>query len=88
MRLAARRDANDQVLAHTARKLGARMILAGPLDYWCGHRGRWAPVEIKVVKGRYTESQQRFLEQCQADGLPVWTWRTQDDVLVALGGSL
>jgi len=84
-RYAARRDSNDLILAHTAMKLGARMVFAGPLDWWCGYRGKWYPVEMKSARGKYTDFQTKFLAQCEADDLPVWTWRSVDDVLKSLG---
>lgn len=84
-RYAARRDANEPALVRTAIALGAEMIRAGPLDWWAGVRGRWVPVECKSRLGRYTPAQQHFLRLCEARGLPVWTWRTEDDVLRDLG---
>lgn len=83
-RFAKRRDSNDLLLAHAARKMGAQMEFAGPLDWWCGWKGRWYPVEIKAVKGRYTDGQVDFLARAALKGLPVWTWRTVEDVLASL----
>lgn len=57
------------------------MVCAGPLDWWAGIKGRWIPIEMKAKNGRYTPFQKKFLAQCELDGLPVWTWRTTDDVL-------
>jgi hypothetical protein len=86
MRRAARRDRNDLVLAHAAREMGARMVYAGPCDWWCGFRGKWFPVEIKTKEGKYTLSQQYFLKSCAKDRLPVWTWRELGDVVKCLSG--
>jgi hypothetical protein len=86
MRRAARRDSNDHVLAHAAREMGARMVYAGPLDWWVGFRGKWFPVEIKNKDGknRYTDSQKDFIKLCEQDRLPVWTWRELEDVVKSL----
>jgi hypothetical protein len=86
MRRAARRDKNDHALAHAAREMGARMVYAGPLDWWVGWRGKWFPVEIKTKKGKYTLSQQYFFASCSRDRLPVWTWRELGDVVKSLSG--
>jgi hypothetical protein len=86
MRRAARRDKNDHALAHAAREMGARMVYAGPLDWWVGWRGKWFPVEIKTKKGKYTLSQQYFIASCSRDRLPVWTWRELGDVVKSLSG--
>jgi hypothetical protein len=63
--------------------MGALMVFAGPLDWWCGFRGKWFPVEVKNTEGRnrYTEAQKNFIKQCAFDHLPVWTWRTLEDVV-------
>jgi hypothetical protein len=85
MRRAARRDSNDHVLAHAAREMGARMIyLNEPVDWICGFRGKWFLVEIKGKKGKYTASQKVFIELCEQDRLPVWTWRELEDVVKSL----
>lgn len=83
MRRAARRDANEDDLVRSAEDLGCKVVIAGPLDFWCGVRGKWYPVEIKNQAGRnrYTPFQDAFLEDCKNSSLPVWTWRTFDDVL-------
>lgn len=84
VRYAQRRDANEPELVTLARKLGAQMEKVGPLDWWCGWRGVWIPVEIKTKRGKYTEDQVRFLARCKAHGTPTLTWRTADDVLASL----
>jgi hypothetical protein len=83
-RFAKRRDSNDLLLAHAAREMGAQMEYAGPLDWWCGWRGHWVCVEIKNGRNPYTEEQKKFLARCAASGVPVWTWRTIEDVLASL----
>lgn len=90
-RYAARRDNNDATLAKLARDLGATLIQAPPLDYWCGFRERWlAVVEIKRPdkegwKNEYTPDQIKTLILLKERGLPVWTWRVENDVLKSLG---
>jgi hypothetical protein len=82
MRRAARRDSNDQALAHSAREMGALMVcLDEPCDWLVGYRGKWFLAEIKSGKGKYTKGQRAFIEVCQSRGLPVWTWRTLEDVV-------
>lgn len=86
-RHAAKRDANEGPLIELARHLGAEFEKAGPLDFWCAFRGRWVPLEIKNIDGRnrYTDAQVRFLIRCRERQMPVWTWRTEDDVYRDLG---
>lgn len=85
MRRAARRDSNELILVHTARELGALMVFIGqPVDWLCGYRGQWSIVEVKAPTGRYTKAQRGFMAACEVERLPVWTWRTVDDVLKSL----
>lgn len=86
-RYAARRDDNEPELIQLARQIGAEFEKIGPLDWWCGFRGRWVPLEIKNPDGKnqYTDSQIRFLARCKERQLPVWTWRDEQDVLKSLG---
>lgn len=84
-RYAQKRDANEPELIQLARAIGAHMVKLPPLDWWCGFRGRWVPVEIKTEKGDYTDAQVIFLADCKARGLPVWTWRDELSVYAALG---
>jgi hypothetical protein len=87
MRRAARRDSNDHILAHAAREMGALMVcLDEPCDWLVGFRGKWNLAEIKFGKGKYTKGQKVFLEVCKSRGLPVWTWRTLEDVVKSLSG--
>jgi hypothetical protein len=81
----AKRDANEPELVKLARRLGAELRKLPPLDWWVGHRGRWVPVEIKTDEGEYTEQQVEFIGMCVERGLPVWTWRTESDVMRNLG---
>lgn len=87
MTYAAKRDANEPELIKLARALGAYLEPWGPLDWWCCWRSRWVPVEIKNPNGRnrYTDEQVLFLARCKEREAPVWTWRTEDDVLRDLG---
>ena len=86
-RFAGKRDANENPLISLARTIGAEFEKVGPLDWWCGFRGRWVPLEIKNIDGRnrYTDQQVRFLARCNERQLPVWTWRTEADVMRDLG---
>lgn len=84
-RYAGKRDENEPELLTVARHLGAVFEKIGPLDWWCGFRGRWIPLEIKTDEGIYTPKQVNFIARCKARGLPVWTWRTEADVLRDLG---
>lgn len=85
MRLAARRDANEDELITIAKQFGARWEQIGPLDGWVGYRGLWIPTEIKHGDNDYTRAQVRFLKMCADFRLPVWTWRTERDVFESLG---
>ena len=78
---ALRRDSNENELVKAARKMGALIVYAPPLDAWVGWRGKWIPVEIKSEKGKYTDSQVDFLARCSFKGLPAFTWRDLNDVL-------
>lgn len=82
-RYAARRDENEPDLIQLARAIGAEFEKIGPLDWWCGFRGRWVPLEIKNPDGKnkYTDLQIRFLARCKERQLPVWTWRGEGDVM-------
>ena len=84
-----RRDRNDRELLRAAEQLGAVMWrLDEPTDYLCGWRGRWHPTEIKSEDGEYTDQQNRFRALAEGHGLPLWTWRTPDDVLASLGAKV
>lgn len=86
-RYAARRDANEHELVELAFAIGARFEKFGPLDFWVSWRGKWVPLEIKNPDGRnrYTEEQILFLARCNERQMPVWTWRTENDVYRDLG---
>lgn len=87
-RYAARRDGNEPELVKLARQIGAFMWpLAEPVDWLCGWRGAWYPTEVKNPEGRdrLTEQQVRFLGGAKERELPVWTWRTEEDVMRCLG---
>ena len=86
MRRAAKRDANEPALVKLARDLGAVMVFAGPLDWWCFWRA-WHPVEIKNPEGKnqYTDDQKKFLDKCYLRNAPVWTWRSERDVFDSFG---
>lgn len=84
-RYAGKRDANESDLVTLARQLGAEFEKIGPLDFWVGVRGRWIPLEIKTDEGEYTPKQVNFIARCRDRGLPVWTWRTEADVMRDLG---
>lgn len=84
-RYAARRDANEPALVRIAREIGAQMEQHGPLDWWCGFRGQWFPVEIKTAKGKYTEEQILFRARCKQHGTRMDTWRAEVDVFESLG---
>ncbi|MGH8259826.1 MAG: hypothetical protein ACREUG_09060 [Steroidobacteraceae bacterium] len=82
------RDANEPELVTLARQIGAHMErINEPVDWLCGFRGKWVPVEIKNPDGknRYQEQQVRFLATARERQLPAWTWRTAEDVLASLG---
>lgn len=86
---AARRDNNESILVDTARRLGALMVFIGhPCDWLLGFRGRWYVVEIKALRGTYTDSQKVFIDHCQRHDLPFLTWRTEEDVYDSLGAKL
>ena len=86
MRHAARRDANEPALIRLARQLGAVCInIQEPVDWLIGWRGRWYPCEIKTATGTYTDQQVLFIAAAKERELPVWTWRSEDDVLRSLG---
>lgn len=87
-RYAARRDGNEGPLIAAARQIGAQMEQKGPLDWWCGWRGAWFPVEIKTATGKYTDEQILFLARCKEHGTPVHTWRNLIDVLNSLNATL
>lgn len=82
-----KRDINEGELIALARQLGAEFEKAPPLDWWCGFRGRWVPLEIKNLDGRnrYTDAQTRFQIRCNERQLPMWVWRTESDVYRDLG---
>lgn len=86
-RYAGKRDDNEPDLVTLGRELGAQFEKIGPLDFWCGYRGKWVPLEIKNIDGKneYTDKQVRFLIRCKERQLPVWTWRTDADVFRDLG---
>jgi hypothetical protein len=87
-RYACRRDGNEPELVLLARQIGALMWpLSEPVDWLVGWRGRWYPTEIKNPDGRNRATEQQILFSAAAKErqLPVWVWRTEDDVLRDLG---
>lgn len=85
MRRAARRDAVEEAFVKVAEKCGARIVYAGPLDFWLWtSRAGWRPVEVKSPGGNLTWSQMKFTSQCMRDGAPYLIWRTEGDVLAAV----
>ena len=86
MRYAARRDANEPALIALARGIGAVCVnIQQPVDWLIGWRGCWYPCEIKAEKGTYRDAQVKFFIAAKERQLPAWTWRTEADVLQALG---
>jgi hypothetical protein len=88
MRRAARRDQNENELVAIAEQLGALWVQTGPLDGWVVWREHWYSVEIKHGKNSYTDAQVLFLARCKERNAPVWTWRTESDVLNSLNGRI
>lgn len=82
---AARRDTNENELVGMAEQLGGLWIQTGPLDGWLFWREHWFPVEIKHGKNPYTAAQVLFLGACKERNAPVWTWRSERDVMACLG---
>jgi hypothetical protein len=82
-RRAARRDRNEPELVRLARQIGAvTWSLQEPVDYLVGWRGSWYPCEIKNGKaGKLTPQQILFSAAAKERELPVWIWRTPEDVL-------
>lgn len=92
-RYAARRDDVEPALIQLARRLGAKLLMSGPLDWWLLRGGRWIPVEIKdpAIEGRkheFTPAQRRFFQFANAYGGTWLTWRTEADVMRDLGARL
>jgi hypothetical protein len=89
-RRAARRDQNEPELVRLARQIGAVMWpLQEPVDCLCGWRGKWTPTEIKNGKaGKLTPQQFLFSGEARSRELPVWIWRTPEDVMRDLGARL
>lgn len=86
LRYAKRRDDNESPLIALATAIGALMVQAPPLDYWCFYRGHWIPVEVKRPdkkgwKSEFTPAQILFLLRCKEREAVTWTWRTESDVL-------
>lgn len=90
-RYAKRRDENESELFTLARQIGALVIpLDKPLDALVGWRGGWYPTEVKrpEVEGHKHEfkpEQVIFMNNAKNCRLPVWVWRSADDVYRALG---
>lgn len=81
-----RRDANANPLIALGRSLGAVVVeIHQPVDLLVGWRGAWYPTELKTASGKYTQVQISFLAAAGERQLPVWTWRSEDDVLRCLG---
>jgi hypothetical protein len=71
-----------------ARQIGAlAWPLDEPIDWIIGWRGRWYPCEVKNPEGRnrFTPTQILFSAAAKERELPLWVWRTSDDVLRSLG---
>lgn len=62
-----------------------------PFDGWAYHaRFGYMPVEIKEgyregLKNEYTPRQRKVMERMKLLGMPWLTWRSQMDVLLAIG---
>jgi hypothetical protein len=88
-------DSNEEMLIEVAEKLGGRIMMCGPLDFWLWHpRLRcWFPVEVKRPERegsarQYTKLQLRFFRWCQLNNAPWHIWRTEGDVLATLGAKV
>lgn len=69
-----------------AESFGAFSVNDGPLDWWIFWRGAWHLTEIKDPKRKghkheYTKAQKKLLADLQERAIPVWIWRTREDVL-------
>lgn len=86
IRYAARRDQNEPDLFQFAETLGAKILRNGPLDAWIWWRGKWTLTEVKLPgrrghRNEYTPLQVRLLSELKDRAIPVWIWRTREDVL-------
>jgi hypothetical protein len=93
LRWDARRDDVEHELILLARRLGAKLIMGGPLDWWWLRNGQWIPVEIKdpAREGHmheYTRAQRNFLAFAKEHRGPWLVWRTSDDVIRDLGAKV
>lgn len=92
MRYAAKRDDVEPDLIQLARRLGAKLHMCGPLDWWLLHHAHgWIPVEVKDPsvegqKNEYTPAQLRFFRFARENGGKWLVWRTDADVIRDLGG--
>lgn len=91
MRHAAKRDAVEPELIALARRLGAKLWMSPPFDWWLLHHAYgYIPVEVKdpSVEGHadeYTPAQKRFMRFARENGGKWLVWRTESDVLKDLG---
>lgn len=76
MRTRAKRDQSEQVLAAYARARGMKVLRLDAFDLLVLYKGVLLMVEAKTGRGRYTDRQQKLLD----DGWPLQTWRTTADI--------
>lgn len=90
-RYAKRRDTNEDDLVVFAKGCGIELVKTDkPLDWLAGWRGQWVPTEIKRPDkeghaDEFTDAQRLFITRARDCRLPVWVWRTSDDVLRSIG---
>jgi hypothetical protein len=87
------RDSNEDPLIALAERLGAHILMCGPLDFWVFVRGAWYPVEVKRPEREgaareYTKLQRNFFRWCQLRNAPWHVWRTETDVMRTLGAKV
>jgi hypothetical protein len=83
------RDANEPELVTIIKRMGGKIWMAPPLDFWLLFRGAWCPTEIKrpEVEGlvfEYKPSQKRFFRFCEENNAPYLILHTMEDVIHVL----
>ena len=76
------RDANEPEILRALAQLGVEFFPGPPLDGWCWLKRRWVPCEIKNGRGRLTDGQRTFIEQCDRDGRDYRIWRSWQEAIL------
>ena len=93
LRRAYNRDSNEPAIIELLTKAGCRVVqLNQPVDLLVGYRTTWVLIEIKshpagTKKAALRPGQQKFVDACHAQALPVYVLHSLEDAQAFLAAS-